>query len=539
MKKLFIISTFFLHCSFFIIHCSAQQEFDYLDINNVKAYINPLRLFSNNGAAAFEVPKNSGKTTIFTSNLWLGGLNYGNLYVAAQRYCQQGRDFWLGPIRNWDASFDPTEEYLQKYNRTWKVSREEINYHRAHYMESGYEMPWAIANWPAYSGAELGEIISLAPYKDVNGDGIYNPSQGDYPIIRGDQAVFFIMNDNGGLHTESFGRPIGVEILGMAYAFNSLDTMLQNTIFLSYELRNKGFILSDFYFGFWTDFGIGYPHDDYIGCDTSLNLAYGYNGNEIDGNGQPEAYGLNPPAQGVMFLNQKMSTFMCHSNDEYAATGAPLIAIEYYHYLRGFWQDGVPITLGGDGYNLGSTDYTNWMFSRVPFNGAPWCEETPNGAGSTYNQPGDRRGIMSAGPFTFSSPLIGGENITIDIALPFARTEGGKGKNIGETLALLKQMALEVQEYYDENIVGIKDYSDHSNNHLLKIYPNPSNGQFTIKSEKVIESFELYDILGKKVYSDSPKSESIQISTKLPQGLYFYRAVLQDHSISSGKVVVQ
>jgi len=106
-------------------------------------------------------------------------------------------------------------------------------------------------------------------------------------------------------------------------------------------------------------------------------------------------------------------------------------------------------------------------------------------------------------------------------------------------LLQLKLNVEDIQEYFDENIAGIKDYSHQSNNHLLKIYPNPSNGQFTIKSEKVIESFELYDIMGKKVYSDSPKSESTQINIKLPQGLYFYRAVLQDHSISSGKVVVQ
>ena len=536
-------------CFFTFFPCSAQQEFDYLDVNNVKAYINPLHLFFNNGAAAFEVPKNSGKTTIFTSNLWLGGkTESGNVCVAAQTYCQQGkRDFWLGPIRTSDASFDPTEEYIQKYNHTWKVSREEINYHRAHYADPGYEMPWGIANWPAYSGAELGEIISLAPYKDVNGDGIYNPLQGDYPIIRGDQAVFFIMNDKGGPHTESGGMPIGVEILGMAYAFNSPDTMLQNTIFLSYELRNKGYnTLYDFYFGFWTNFAIGYAWDDYMGCDTSLNLAYGYNGMEIDGNGQPEAYGLNPPAQGVMFLNQKMSTFMYHGNDA-SVTGFPQSAMDYYNYLRAIWRDGRLLTYGGSGYDFNATCITNYMWSGkysgewwngscIPsqYHETGWSEEFPNGAGSPQsNIPDNRRGIMSAGPFTFSNS----ESIKIDIALPFARTEKGKGKNSLEALALLKQMALEVQEYYDENIVGIKEnkYSFEK----LMIYPNPSNGQFTVASEKVIECIELYNVLGKKVFVDTPKAQTTQITTHLPQGFYIYRAVLQCGSVSSGKIIVQ
>ncbi|MCL1850550.1 MAG: hypothetical protein FWF70_03980 [Bacteroidetes bacterium] len=71
--------------TFLPMFCSAQ-EFDYLDINNVKAYINPLLLF-NDGNAAFEAPKNSGKSTIFTSNLWLGGFNQEKLHVAIHKFC--------------------------------------------------------------------------------------------------------------------------------------------------------------------------------------------------------------------------------------------------------------------------------------------------------------------------------------------------------------------------------------------------------------------------------------------------------------------
>jgi hypothetical protein len=71
------------------------------------------------------------------------------------------------------------------------------------------------------------------------------------------------------------------------------------------------------------------------------------------------------------------------------------------------------------------------------------------------------------------------------------------------------------------------------------VYPNPNNGQFTVASEKVIESIELYDIMGKKVYSDTPKTQTTQISARLTPGLYFFRAVLQDKSVSSGKIMVQ
>ena len=76
-------------------------------------------------------------------------------------------------------------------------------------------------------------------------------------------------------------------------------------------------------------------------------------------------------------------------------------------------------------------------------------------------------------------------------------------------------------------------------NDNIKLYPNPSDGQFTITSEKIIENFEMYDLLGKKVFEAAPKTKTTQINTNLQHGLYIYRAVLQDNSISSGKIIIE
>ena len=38
------------------------------------------------------------------------------------------------------------------------------------------------------------------------------------------------------------------------------------------------------------------------GCDVGRGLGYEYNGTDIDGSGQPWAYGSNPPAIGVVFF---------------------------------------------------------------------------------------------------------------------------------------------------------------------------------------------------------------------------------------------
>ncbi|MBW7846086.1 MAG: T9SS type A sorting domain-containing protein, partial [Bacteroidia bacterium] len=65
-----------------------------------------------------------------------------------------------------------------------------------------------------------------------------------------------------------------------------------------------------------------------------------------------------------------------------------------------------------------------------------------------------------------------------------------------------------------------------SNANELTIYPNPSNGKFTIQSKEVLNGateISLYNILGAKVYSTSTeiKGTSIDINTQgLKAGIY-------------------
>ena len=230
-----------------------------------------------------------------------------------------------------------------------------------------------------------------------------------------------------------------------------------------------------------------------------------------------------------MFLNQKMSAFGTF-NDSIEPMGKPVGAQQFYNRLQAKWNNGVHYTYGGTGDNPGSTDYTNYIYSGDPVTGTGWTEITPNGTGSTPNVPDDRRGLMSTGPITFSAD----ETITIDMALPFARDY--QGDNIA-SVALLKKYARDIQKFYDENLVVIKENTT-PNNKLL-VYPNPSNGHFTISSNLLIESIELYDIMGKKVFSSNTKVQTMQITEPLPQGLYVYRVVLQDQSLRTGKIIVQ
>jgi len=501
------------------------MEFDYLEVNNLKAYIDPTVPFLNCPSFNinyFEVPKNSKKSTFFASNIWLAGLDTEEkLHVAAHRYCQLGKDFWIGPTTNDYEVIDGekvySDAYIQRYYHTWKVSKEEIAYHKVHYADANYVIPWSIAHWPAHGRIEFGETQNLAPYKNVAGNSSYEPALGDYPDIRGDQAVFFILNDAMDEHTETKGMPFNFDILGMVYAFNSANSALQNTIFLSYELLNKSpNDYNNFYFGFFTDFDIGYADDDYVGCDTMLNLGYGYNGNEIDGFGENWAYGENPPVQGAMFLNQKMSAFVSNPNIE------EFDAIIYFNLLRARWRNGAHITYGGNGDNQNSTDYTNFMYSGDPVSKTGWTEFTPYGEGSQPHYPYNRCAVMSSGPYTFPA----GERLRLDIALPFAHDN--ETTNYLTSLTLLKQYASKIQKYYDENILEISEHNDIATGKIL-VYPNPTTGQLRITNYEFVPelnsgtNIEIFDIYGKRHALGATNNEYTINISHLPTGIYFIK----------------
>jgi hypothetical protein len=536
-KDLFIKTTHILLFCFLLsafLPIAAQQCFppntkQQLNANNIRALFKTNGFHFFNEKPDFEVPKGSGKTTIFTANLWLGGLDeQENLNVLASTYGIQGRTLSTGPITTGNAQISASW-----YDRFWMLSKEEIEYHKTHYTAPNYTMPDAIATWPAHGRTEYGESFFLAPFIDVSGKGYYTPSLGDYPDIRGDYAIYFINNDWCNEYIPPDGTlPTNIEILCMAYAYNTMDSALYNTIFISYLIRNKSANnYKDFYLGFFSDFDIGDGYDDFIGCDSLLNLGYGYNGMDIDG-----IYGANPPAQGVMFLNQKMSAFLPQNNTT-GVTGAPTNSLEAYNNLKGVWKNGVPITYGGNGYNTGSTNYTKYVYTGDPVTKTGWTEFTPKGPGSFPNSPGDRCGLLSSGPFNL--PI--GESICLDLALPWARDYV---EDNPASVALLKERANTIQQFYNNQnytqnctiTVNIKDNNIQTNK--IVIYPNPSNGKFTISNELILEKIEIFDILGNKVYEDEPKVQIAQINTNLPKGLYIYRVKLSDCSFRSGKISV-
>ena len=53
----------------------------------------------------------------------------------------------------------------------------------------------------------------------------------------------------------------------------------------------------------------------------------------------------------------------------------------------------------------------------------------------------------------------------------------------------------------------------------IVIYPNPNKGNFTIKTDKKIETIKVFNISGKEVFSSTSGNTDIELK-KLPSGTY-------------------
>lgn len=529
--------------------CSPSSTFSWLNINNARVRVNAggdmwWDLPGGTGAKYY-IPANGSATSLYAGSLWIAGLDINNqLKCAAVRFRQVGNDFWTGPLTiDGSAAIDPAT--CMEYDKMYTITREEVDEFLANCDEngipntnSGYEIPTSILNWPAHGDDAKGMSHYLAPFYDRDKDGEYDPTQGDYPyydidnelchsqvptmdesiegsiqgsiladqVIKGDQTLWWVFNDKGNAHTETGGSAIGMEIRAQAFAFATNDE-INNMTFYSYEIINRStYTLTNTYFSPWTDVDLGYSRDDFVGCDVSRGLGYGYNGSNIDGNGEPESYGANPPAVGVDFFqgpyldpdgidNPKynpvtgencdesingvnfgngiidderfgMRRFVYHNNlGTSAPNDDPSKAPDYYNLLRGIWMNGEKMHYGGDALPGGAgvtdvacdfmfpfdSDPCNWGTGGLPtdFEGY-WSEETGNNG--SPNNPGDRRFMQSAGPFTLKPGAVN----YITFGVPWARSTNGTAWS---SVELLRRVDDKCQSMFD-NCFDVLDGPD-------------------------------------------------------------------------------
>lgn len=518
MPKIFLFS---LIATIISIQSNAQTAFTYLDANNVNGTISNGAVFFNSPAsstASYEYPATSGNHLIYANAFWFSGKDAnGQIKIAAQKY-DQAKDLFPGPLTT-DGVASISAPVVMQYDQIWTVSKVEVDNHIANYMSGSYVMPNSISTWPAHGDVSLNQDYYLAPFVDYNNNGTYDPINGDYPLIRGDEANYMILNDKASAHLESGGEPIGIECHFMFYQYSTADA-LDNTTFINVKLINRGTqTLYDFSVGSFLDADLGDSNDDYMGCDSSLNLLYAYNATNSDIN-----YGANPPAVGIVSLNHELGTAGVFSNVAGAAS-VPSLPIEYQNNMTGYFNDGSPRTLGGSGY--GGAIPNKFQFHGNPNNAGEWSEY------DEMNVPGERRMFFSTETIT----LVPNAEICYD----FAVVVGDGGTHLGNVNNLMDATSF-VQNFFDNQDFICENFEAGMSTETydimkVKVYPQPASDGFKVDLNTNFD-YEIFSIEGKLVVAEKSVSSNSIIGADLNAGAYLLKILTFDNSYIQ-KIIIE
>ncbi len=426
-----------------------NDHYNYIAINEILMWV------SNNGDGShspltdgngFYWPggKLAKKSAIFEDGLIWGGMVNGEIRVNGNTHRQglQAGKIFSGGIAD---NPDNPRYRVYKIRKDWEdfppgPERETL--------ERDYN------EWPVQDGA---------PWVDVNGDEVYSPGV-DTPKFTGDEMLWYVANDMDSARAfyTYASDPIGLEFQTTIFGYNRTND-LADVVFKKYLIINKGsHTIEDMIFGYYSDADLGDAGDDFVGCDTSLNLGYCWNSDDDDGGGTGSTYGTPPPAVGYIFLqgpffqssvtdsarfngkwlrgyknhlmtsfspNFKNNIWLVHDPPQATREGAE----QYYNLLQGknnhgeFWID--PYT----------GDSTIYPLSGDPVQGTGWYE----GAGWPEGpSPADRRLLLASGPFTMAP----GDSQEVIIAILIAM-----GEDHLDSITELKKKSQSVQTTYDLN----------------------------------------------------------------------------------------
>lgn len=534
------------------------QTTKFLDGNNVRAGISTggglfCKLDTVGNVAndttfgLFEVPRGSGISAVYAASIGMAGLDAGNnLHCSAQRY--SATDFFNGPL-----GIPYNQAYRTYFNRVFKVTNQELTVliNIAAPRPTG-QIPNDILLWPAKGNPHVQSAFGinitddLAPFIDLYPDGIYDPVMGDLPAVCGSQGIFFVFNDVNGPQDDSTGTNLGVEVRGMAEVYDdpTFGTAIygkqagNNAVFVRYQIENKSSAsYNNFYVSLYEDMDLGCFQNDYIGCDTTRDLMFAYNGNdELAMCSGVNGYANRRVAHGVKLLNNDLASFTYQTNNAGIASD-PRNANEYYNYMQGLWRDGTPYLFGGNGIIAANNTQVKHLYPGNPNEPTQWSERNPQvGAGSAA---GDRRWHGSIGP----ANLAAGETKELDlvyfVAYDTATSNGLTQFTIVDTLLrdadLLQQRYQSILNCRANQVVGIEEAQALQ----LSVYPNPSSNLVNVQCEKTINTIRLTDILGNELINRHVNSTNTQVDvSSFAKGVYLLQ-LSAGKQTATRKVVVK
>lgn len=302
-----------------------------------------------------------------------------------------------------------------------------------------YEKDWR--EWPVQYGAPYIERNGIPGYQPPPPFSLTFTAQSlidrkyDEPGIAGadpdapaDQVIWTVYNDLDRTATVLFlgSEPLGLEVQVTLWAYKRYDA-LGNMYFKKVKFINKGgvdigggrkgsFWIDSMFIGQWSDPDVGDFADDLVGCDTLLNIGFAYNSKAVDKRFQN--FNLPPPAIGYDYLQGPIVPGTPSDSgvfDLKKVRGKKNLPMTSFAYQLGLSPIPPPDPQYPrywkmlQGY-MPTPDTIAWRLyphppgvapTKFPLSGDPVTQTGfVDGLGTRYSfEPGDRRFLMSSGPF--------------------------------------------------------------------------------------------------------------------------------------------
>jgi len=483
-------------------------------------------------------------------SLWISGVDDGNNPKIATNQNNGKHDWFPGPLSQDGLT---QEENCRNFNQIWEVTAQELKDFKCDYSNNFViddEHP-AIYGWPAVGNKFFEEIHGfklpddnngLAPFWDYgeNGvpDGRYDPDKGDFPgelffsSNRMENMQFWIINDNGNLHSNSESDPIKMEAQILAFTA-SLCESLDSRMFYKIKLVNRASEpINDCSIGFLGDVAIGCPENDMVGVDPHWNLSYAYNKSGQDSL-DCTCYEPNPNCNNNYLFGCHLLRGPLNENFEQQGFESFLPIVkdstfpyqhqmpnnpqEYLNVMAGKWTDGSDIYQGELGLNS-SFPVTKFAFDSPPEDEEGWsmCQEDfpksdkyfLSNVGRFRLDPGVKNEFIFGLYFYNSSDPI--ECPSIEPLIQMAsESEIDQFNGCSGTTT-------------STNLMPCPPYIEPLE---VNVYPNPSNGTFNIKTSRG-HTFKLIlrNIFGSIIYEEDDILVQKEFSSEL-QGTFILEII--------------
>ena len=536
-------------------NCPYSEYRDSLEGQNLLAFhsIGSLWLDSNKDNA-YIYPKQSGISALSVGSFWVAGKDVaGKLKVSAkydEQYRFRNNPNILSISTPWRPGPNNDVTSCEHWNQHFSINGEDVSAFKDDLSDGviNNNIPTSVLGWPGNGNPYFESVhgfempissYGFAPFTDADQDGIYDPSQGDLPIIHDAySSKWWSMND---FSNDANPDPLKIELQIQACSYDGTSEALNNSIIYIVKIINRsGEMISDMAFSFWIDHQLGCGDYYFFGSKPDENLVYMYSGYEKDSCNYPWSTGYqeNIPLVGFKLLEglnsigeeEALHSVIYTTRSDFSPLVClrPNTAEQFYDRMHARWSDGTQMTFGRNGVYNSNGQEAKFVFPDDPNDKDGWSL-------CTADLPWDKREILiNFGDFE----LKANESKTVAFSITGVENVPHPCPDISP---LIERTSI-VKDFWKKQVLSDTDNVMPQENNYVNIFPNPGSSFINIESSapNLISIVYILNINGKVIREYHPKMKNkFELNIEdFRSGIYFTKIELSNGHAQTKKLII-